>query len=73
MKAPSTATPAKRVRAIRLGNNRYKVVEETFDGPPTAVRVLRESCSNIEARYEVRTWQNDFDGPRMLADNPELK
>ena len=72
MKAPTTATPAKRVRAIRLADNRYQVVEETFASPPTSVRVLRESCSNIEARYEVRTWLQDAAGPRMLGDS-ELK
>lgn len=61
--------PARRVRAIRVDNNDYTIVEETFAGPPTSVRVLKEHSPRVPAEDRVRLWNEEFLGPNRFADS----
>lgn len=50
------APPAKRIRAIQVASNNYTLIEETFEGPPTSVRVLKDGCPRVSAEDRVRLY-----------------
>lgn len=58
-----THVPATRVIVERLGNNEYRVVEETYDCAPTSTRVLQPRMARVPAENEVRLWLENFIGP----------
>ena len=41
-------------RAVREGNNSYRVVDEIYDCQPTATKVILVGVSVVEAQTEVR-------------------
>ena len=59
--------PAKRVRAVKTGHNEYTVIEETFAGPPTSVKVLKEKSDGSGAQYRCRLWLEEYLGPNRLG------
>ena len=61
--------PARRVRAVRNGNNDYTIIEEIFEGPPTSTRVLKEHSPRVPAEDRVRLWNEEFLGPNRFADS----
>jgi hypothetical protein len=64
-----THLPAKRVVAERLGNNEYRIIEETYDVPPTAVRVLQLCVTRVPAEDEVRLWLENHIGANRFGDS----
>ena len=67
--APRTHPPARRVIAERLGNNSYRIVEETYDVAPTSRRVLQPDVARVPAEDEVRLWLENYLGHNRFADS----
>lgn len=67
--AKYTAPPAKRIRAERLGNNEYRLIEEVWETPPTSTKVLHPKCSGIGAQERVRLWMHEHVGGNFFADS----
>lgn len=78
MSKPSTAPPPKsapkydgppvtRVRAIKTAHNEYRVIEETFSGPPSAVKVLQTKTDGSGAVYWCRLRLEQLLGPNRLG------
>lgn len=61
--------PAKRVRAIQNGSNDYTLVEETFAGPPTSVKVLKEKCARVPAEDRVRIYNEEWLGLNRFGES----
>lgn len=59
--------PVKRVRAIQKGHNDYTVIEETFEGPPTSVRVLKEKSPRVPAEDRVRLYNEEWLGTNRFG------
>jgi hypothetical protein len=64
-----THAPAKRVIVERLGNNRYRVVEETYDVGPSSRKVLQPEVARVPAEDEVRLWLENYLGPNRFGDS----
>lgn len=64
-----THTPARRVVAERIGNNEYRVVEETYDCEPTSRRVLQPNVARVPAEDEVRLYLETQLGPNRFGDS----
>lgn len=64
-----THAPAKRPIAVRLGNNQWRVVLETYDCAPTSTEVLAENTTTTDAQYLVRIWHENNLGPNREADS----
>lgn len=64
-----THLPAKRVVVERIGNNEYRVVEETYDCPPTSTRVLQSNVARVPAEDEVRLWLETHLGTNRFGDS----
>lgn len=67
-KLPTTA-PASRVRVERIGNGEYRVIEETFTGPPSGTKVLKANVDKVSAEYEVRLYLERWLGVNRLGDS----
>jgi hypothetical protein len=63
------APPAKRIRAERIANNEYRLVEEVWETPPTSTKVLMEKCSGIGAQERVRLWMHEHVGANFYGDS----
>lgn len=61
--------PAKRIRAIQVASGSYTVIEETYDCPPTSVKVLKEKSSRIGAEDRVRLYLEDALGFNRFGDS----
>lgn len=61
--------PAKRVRVVRTGNNEYTVLEETFSGPPTSIRVLKEKSMRVPAEDRVRLYNEEWLGSNRFGES----
>ena len=61
--------PAKRIRAIQVASGNYTVIEETFTGPPTSVKVLKERSSRIGAEDRVRLYLEEALGFNRFGDS----
>lgn len=61
--------PARRIRAIRTGNNEVTLVEELFSGPPTKVVTLAEGVSTVGAMERVRIYNEDWLGHQRFGDS----
>ena len=60
--------PVLAVRVMRMGNNSYRVVEETYSGPPTTVRTLQDNVDRVTAELEVRLWNENVNlGPQRFG------
>ena len=78
MSKPSTAPPLKpapkydgppvtRVRAVKTGHNEYQVIEETFTGPPSAVKVIQPKTDGSGAMYWCRLRLEELLGSNRLG------
>lgn len=63
------APPAKRVRAIRTENNKFRLVEEEFAGPPTSTKVLADGVSGASAQERVKLWNIEHVGGNFYGDS----
>lgn len=59
--------PVTRVRAIKTGHNEYRVVEETFTGPPASTKVLQPKTNGAGAMYWCRLRLEELLGPNRLG------
>lgn len=66
---PYSGPHGRRVRAIRQGNNDYRIVEEVWTTPPDTVRVLKDSCARISAEDRVRLWLEEYLGHNRFGDS----
>ena len=61
--------PVKRVRAEQIGFNKWRLVEETFTGPPSSVKVLNEGCTRVSAEDRVRIFLEEQLGLNRFGDS----
>ena len=61
--------PVKRIRAEQVGFNRWRLVEETYEGLPTSVKVLQASCTRVSAEDRVRLYLEEQLGLNRFADS----
>ncbi len=60
--------PVLAVKVVRMGNNSYRVVEETYAGPPTTTRTLLNDVDRVTAELEVRLWNENVNmGPNRFG------
>lgn len=67
--AKYAAPPVKRIRAIQVGSDNYTLIEETFSGPPTETRVLKEKCFRTSAEDRVRLYLEEKLGHNRFGDS----
>lgn len=54
--------PTTRVRAIQTGFKQWKLIKETFTGPPTTTEVLVEGRPLDDVQYRVRLFAEEWLG-----------
>jgi hypothetical protein len=58
----SQPRPVKSVRAIQMAHDKYTVVEDTYESPPSTTKTLLSGVSRIVAEDEVRLWNENMLG-----------
>ncbi len=61
--------PVKRIRAIQVSSDNYTLIEETFAGPPTETKVLKEKCFRVSAEDRVRLYLEERLGLNRFGDS----
>lgn len=68
-KSEEKTPPVKRIRALQVGFNKWKLVEETWESKPTSVKTLHEGCSRVSAEDRVRMYLETALGLNRFGDS----
>lgn len=68
-KSEEKAPPAKRIRALQVGFNKWKLIEETWESKPTSVKVLHEGTTRVSAEDRVRLYLEEQLGLNRFGDS----
>lgn len=61
--------PVKRIRALQVGFNKWKLIEETWESKPTSVRTLHEGTTRVSAEDRVRLYLEESLGLNRFGDS----